>query len=196
MEKRIAVYLRVSTRDQSTELQSKDIKEYVRARGWPHATMYEDSGCTGTNDRRPELQRLLRDARSRQIDVVICWKLDRLFRSLKHLVNTLQEFEELGIKFISLKDQIDLTTSAGRLMVHMLAAFGEFEASLIRERVRAGLRAAKAKGKRLGRPKTRDDLRIHQLRCQGLSIRKIASTTGVSSASVQRSLKARGMLSD
>ena len=187
--KRVGVYLRVSTQDQSTELQRKEILQYVESRGWTTSKVYEDK-ATGTNANRPMLKALLRDARERKIDVLITWKLDRFFRSLKDLVTTLQELTELRVDFISLKDQIDLSTSSGRLMMHMLGAFAEFEASLIRERVRAGLRNARSKGKVFGRPKLRDDNRIRLLRSQGLSIRKIASEIGFSTTAVQRGLKA------
>lgn len=186
---RIAVYLRVSTQDQSTELQKREILQYVQSRGWGPPQIYEDK-ATGTNANRPMLKALLGDCRERKVDVVIAWKLDRFFRSLKDLVTTLQELTELGIDFISLKDHIDLSTSSGRLMMHMLGAFAEFEASLIRERVRAGLRNARAKGKVLGRPKERDDDRIHLLRYQGVSIKQIARELGIAKSTVQDSLRA------
>ena len=109
---------------------------------------------------------MMKAARQRKFDVLVCWKLDRLFRSLKHLVNTLQEFEDLGIKFISLKDNIDLSTSSGRLMTHLIAAFAEFEASLIRERVTAGVRAKIQKTGKWGRISSRPDKQIENLKIQ------------------------------
>jgi len=193
-QKRIALYVRVSTSDQSTELQLRELIQFVQARGWPEPKIYEDK-ATGTNGNRPQLKQLLLDARQRRIDVVIIWKLDRLFRSLKDLISTLQELNELGVDFISLKDNIDLTTSSGRLMMHMLGAFAEFEASLIRERVRAGLRNAKAKGKKLGRPKKRNDEYICFLSKQGLSSRKIAEKINMCPTVVQRSLRNQRQLS-
>lgn len=116
----------------------------------------------------------------------INWKLDRLFRYLKDLVATLQEFTELGIQFINLKDNIDPTTSSGRLMMHMIGAFAEFEGSLIRERVKAGVSNARAKGRVLGRPKTCPRNEVIRLRSQGLSVRKIASELNISKTSAQR----------
>lgn len=184
MNKRIGIYLRVSTVDQNTALQSDEVRRFLEARGWTNFTIYEDKR-SGTNGNRPAFKAMMKDARERKIDVVVCWKLDRLFRSLKDLIATLQEFSDLGVDFISLKDNIDMTTSVGRLLMHMLGAFGEFEASLIRERVRAGLNAARARGKRLGRPKTIDSERIVSLRAEGLSIRQIAKTLGISKSSVQ-----------
>jgi len=134
------------------------------------------------------LKALLSDARKRKLNVVICWKLDRFFRSLKDLVTTLQELSELGIEFISLRDNIDLSTSSGRLMMHMIGAFAEFEASLIRSRVKAGLEVARKNGKRLGRPKLRDDKKIISLRDKGYSIRAISKELCVSTGAVQRSI--------
>jgi DNA invertase Pin-like site-specific DNA recombinase len=183
---KVALYVRVSTNDQSTELQLNDLQRYVEARGWEVYSVYEDK-ATGTNDKRPNLRLLLDDARTRKFDIVLCWKLDRFFRSLKDLVNTLQFLTDSGIQFISYKDNIDLTTATGRLMVHILAAFGEFEASLIRERVVAGLNNAKSKGLQLGRPKKLCPVdKILELRRQGASIRDISRRLKVSHGMVQR----------
>jgi DNA invertase Pin-like site-specific DNA recombinase len=184
---RVAIYVRVSTQDQSCDLQRNDLLEYATARKWEVVEVFEDK-ATGTNGNRPKLKEMLRKAKERKVDLVLAWKLDRLFRSLKDLVVTLQDLSDVGVGFISLKDNIDMTTSSGRLMTHLLGAFAEFEASLIRERVRAGLEHAKAKGKRLGRPKMRDDRRIRDLRADGLSIRAIAKQLGVSKGAVQRAL--------
>jgi DNA invertase Pin-like site-specific DNA recombinase len=182
-----AVYCRVSTSDQSTDLQIREISEYVTKRGWEFE-IYEDAGLTGTNGNRPALKRLLADVKSRKVDVVVCWKLDRLFRSLKDLISTLQEFEDVNVKFISLKDQIDMTTASGKLLMHLLGAFGEFEASLIRERVRAGLKAAKAKGKRLGRPRKIDRKQVAKLRQEGRSLNDIAQKLRVSKGAISKVL--------
>lgn len=185
--KRVAVYLRVSTQDQSTDLQRREIEAYIASRHWPKPTFYEDK-ASGTHANRPMLKALLNDSRQRKVDVIVTWKLDRFFRSLKDLVVTLQELDELGIAYISLKDQIDMTTSSGRLMLHMVGAFAEFEASLIKERVRSGLQNAKARGKILGRPKKIAYDKIRCLRAQGLSIRAIAKELGISTGPVQSAL--------
>lgn len=185
---RVGIYLRVSTLDQSTELQRREIEQYLSARAWLDCVFYEDR-LTGTNGNRPQLIRLIKDAKERKIDVVICWKLDRLFRSLKNLISTLQDFTEVGVSFISLKDNIDLTTSSGRLMMHMLGAFAEFEAALIRERVRAGLNNAKKKGKTLGRPPSIDLNQVLQLRAQKKSLAEIARAVGATKGGVSKSLK-------
>jgi len=183
---KVAIYLRVSTSEQNTELQIKDLQKYVEARGLEVFSIYEDK-ASGTNDRRTNLKRLLDDASKRKFDIVLCWKLDRFFRSLKDLVNTLQFLTERDILFISYKDNIDLTTATGRLMTQILGSFAEFEASLIKERVVAGLNNAKSKGVRLGRPKKFCDTEaILKLRKQGLSIRNIAMELELSVGMVQR----------
>ena len=185
---KVAIYLRVSTLDQSTELQSNDLLRYCQARDWEIFSIYEDK-ATGTNDRRPELQRLLKDARERRMDCVVTWKLDRFFRSLKDMVNTLQELSDLNIQFVSLKDNIDLSTSTGRLMTHILGAFAEFEANLIRDRVRAGIAAAKANGKQIGKAKVHDYDRIRELRSEGLSYTAIQRRLNISKGAVCRALE-------
>jgi putative DNA-invertase from lambdoid prophage Rac len=189
MKNKVAIYARVSTSDQSTELQLKDLLKYVEARDFELFEIYEDK-ASGTNDRRINLKRLLDDASKRKFDIVLCWKLDRFFRSLKDLVNTLQLLSDSGVQFISYKDNLDLSTATGRLMTQILGAFGEFEASLIRERVVAGLNNAKSKGVKLGRPKKSCNTdEILKLRKQGLSIRNIAVELCLSQGMVQRVLE-------
>jgi DNA invertase Pin-like site-specific DNA recombinase len=150
---RCVFYVRVSTNNghQNPEVQLNDLRPFAQSRGWSLVGEYVDH-CTGSKESRPELNRLLADARQRKFDVIVVWKLDRFARSLKHLVVALAEFESLGVQFVSLKDNLDLTTASGRLMFQIIGAMAEFERSLIQERVRAGLRNARAKGKRLGRP--------------------------------------------
>jgi DNA invertase Pin-like site-specific DNA recombinase len=186
-QKRVAVYVRVSTQDQSTEIQRNEIAAYLQARGWQKLSVYEDKK-TGTTADRTKLKELLNAARMREFDILVIWKLDRLARSLKDLVTILNELSELGIEFISLKDNIDMTTSSGRLMMHLIGAFAEFEAALIRERVRAGVANSRAKGTPWGRKRTRDDTKIHTLRAQGLSLRQIAKQLNISLGSVTSSL--------
>lgn len=186
--KRIAIYLRVSTQEQNTDLQLVDIKNYVASKGWSITQVYEDK-ATGTNSNRVDLKRMLEDARLKKFDVIICWKLDRLFRSLKDLVYTLQELSDLEIEFVALKDNIDLTTSAGRLMTHILGAFAEFEASIIRSRVKAGLDQARRNGKRLGRLKTRPSELIRELHSKGYTFRQISKLANCSCSTVSRELK-------
>ncbi len=187
MNLKVAIYLRVSTTDQSTEIQHNEIISFVESRGWIIYKIYEDKE-SGTKSNRPALRLLLQAVHQRQVDVVVCWKLDRLFRSLKDLVTMLQEFSELGVTFVALRDQIDMTTASGRLMTHLLGAFAEFEASLIRERVRAGIANARRKGVKLGRPRSIDMDRALTLRQQGLSLSEIAKELGTTKSGVSKTL--------
>jgi DNA invertase Pin-like site-specific DNA recombinase len=186
-----AIYARVSTTNhgQDAGLQTRDQHQFAEARGWQVFDDYVDQGVSGSKDSRPELNRLMADAKRRKFDVVLVWKLDRFGRSLRHLVNALAEFESLGIAFVSLSDNLDLSTASGRLMFNIIGAMAEFERALIQERVKAGIRNARAKGKRIGRPrKIVDTVRIAQLRSQGRSLRAIASELGLSLGLVRASL--------
>ena len=151
---RCVFYVRVSTtgHGQDPTMQTNDLKPFAAQRGWELVGEYTDY-CTGSKESRPELNRLLADAKLGKFDIVVVWKLDRYARSLKQLVNSVAAFAEQGVQFVSVKDDIDLTTASGRLMFHVISAMAEFERSLIQERVRAGLRNARAKGKVLGRAK-------------------------------------------
>src|SRR6266566_4650822 len=149
---RAAVYARVSTVDQEPENQLQELRRYVEARGWT-GQEFVDRGVSGSKDRRPALDQLIADAKRRRFDVLVCWRLDRLGRNLRHLVVLIEDLNALGIAFVSLGEGIDCTTPAGKLQLHILAALAEFERERIRERVLAGLRRARAQGKRLGRPR-------------------------------------------
>jgi len=184
---RAAIYARVSTTNhgQDATLQTRDQHQFAEARGWEVFDDYVDQGVSGSKDSRPELNRLMADARRRKFDIVLVWKLDRFGRSLRHLVNALAEFESLGIAFVSLSDNLDLSTPSGRLMFNIIGAMAEFERELIRERVRAGMKNAKAKGARIGRPRvTVDAAEIVRLRDTGVSLREIAARLGVSLGTV------------
>src|ERR1700724_2653119 len=150
---RAAIYARVSTLDQEPENQLVELRRYVEARGWS-GHEYVDRGVSGAKDRRPALDQLLADAKRRKFDVVVCWRLDRLGRNLKHLITLLEDLQALGVAFVSLAEGIDATTPAGKLQMHILGAIAEFERERIRERVLAGLQRARTHGKRLGRPKS------------------------------------------
>jgi DNA invertase Pin-like site-specific DNA recombinase len=158
---------------------------------------YIDIGVSGSKERRPELNKLVADAHLRRFDVVLVWKLDRLGRSLRHLVNSLAELESLGIDFVSLRDNLDLTTPSGRLMFQIIGAMAEFERALIQERVKAGMRNARAKGRRIGRPPQTplsDELRenIADTYAHGsTTLRALAKQFGTSLATVQRCIGAR-----
>ncbi len=152
---RVALYARVSTSNghQDPEMQLRELREYAQRRELQIVEEYIDSGISGSKDSRPALNRLMVDVHSRKFDAVLVWKIDRWGRSLKHLVTSLAELDAYGVAFISLRDNLDLSTPSGRLMMQLLGAMAEFERALIQERVKAGLRNAKAKGVRLGRPR-------------------------------------------
>ena len=153
----------------------------IRSRSWETAGEYVDIGQNGAKDSRPELNRLMANAHQRKFDVVLTRKLDRFGRSLRHLVNALAELEARGVAFVSLRDNVDLSTPSGRLMFQVVGAMAEFERSLITERVRAGLRNAQAKGRLLGRPRVALDVgRVIRMRAEGASYRSIAAKLGVS----------------
>ncbi len=186
---RTAIYARVSTSNhgQDTAVQLRDLVPFIAARGWAVADQYIDSGISGSKERRPELDRLMRDAHARKFDAVIVWKFDRFARSVSHLLRALETFNALGIAFVSLSEQMDTTTPAGKLVFTVLGAVAELERSLIVERVKAGLRNARAKGKRLGRPRSIVDVaQIGRLRAQGRSWRKVARVMGCSAKTCRR----------
>jgi len=185
---RAAVYARVSTLDQEPENQLHELRRYATARNWV-GTEYIDRGVSGGKDRRPALDDLIRDAKRRKFDVLVCWRLDRLGRNLKHLITLLEELQALGVAFVSLGEGIDATTPAGKLQMHILGAIAEFERGRIRERVVAGLARARARGKKLGRP------RRTPLATQGLTVRAAAAAWGTSKSTAARWL-ADGRLPD
>jgi DNA invertase Pin-like site-specific DNA recombinase len=190
--KRAALYMRVSTknRGQTTETQAVALREYALRRGFTIAEEYRDEGVSGAKDRRPELDRMMRDARHRRFDAVLVARFDRFARSTKHLVLALEEFSSLGIDFISLNESIDTSSPMGRMVFTVIAAVAELERSIIRERVVMGLTRAKGQGKRLGRPiKFVSEAKIQQLATDGLSLRQIAERVGVSHTKVARLLR-------
>ena len=180
---RVALYARVSDpRDgrQHPELQLEELRTHADRRGWRISQEYIDH-ISGAKDSRPELNRLMADARRREFDLVLVWKLDRLGRSLRHLVNTLAEFEALGIGLVSMRESLDPTTPMGRMMFGMVACLAEFERSLISERVTAGMRHAKSKGIHVGRPRVLvNAAKVRELRDSGLGFRQIAAELHVS----------------
>ena len=177
---RVALYARVSTLNgQHPEMQLTELREYASRRGWVVAGEYVDEGVSGSKDSRPALNRLMADAHRRRFDIVACWKVDRFGRSLKHLVNALADLDSYGVAFVSLRDNLDLSTPTGRLMFQIIGAMAEFELSLTKERVKCGLVNARANGKQLGRPRrVADGDRILQMKSEGASLREIAAAIG------------------
>src|ERR1039458_3853522 len=156
---RAAIYARVSTNNgQNPEMQLRELREYCKRRGLEIAGEYVDAGVSGAKEHRPQLDALLAACRKRCVDAVVVYRYDRFARSLRQLVNALEEFRSLGIEFISLHEGVDTSTPNGRLVFGIFASIAEFERELIRDRVRSGMAAAKAKGKRIGRPKVAVDV--------------------------------------
>src|SRR6266852_3821060 len=185
-KKVVALYARVSTLDQNCEVQLEDLRRYASKRFASHFE-YIDIGVSGAQRHRPQLDILMKDARKRRFDVVLVWKFDRFARSLKHLIESLDEFSALGIDFVSLTEGIDTTTPAGQLLFHIVGAVAQFERDLIVERVRAGMAHARAMGKRIGRPRAEVDVpSVVSLRNQGQSWRKIAHVLNVPVSRVRR----------
>lgn len=181
---RAAIYARVSTLEQEPENQLQELRRYCELRGWS-IHEYVDKGVSGAKDRRPALDELLRDGKRRRFDVLVCWRLDRLGRNLRHLILLLDELQALEIGFVTLNEGIDTSTPAGKLQLHILSAIAEFERERIRERVVAGLQRARSQGKRLGRPEHQlDEERLAPVR--GLSVRVAAARLGVSPATAHR----------
>jgi DNA invertase Pin-like site-specific DNA recombinase len=186
---RIGIYARVSTKDQSCELQVRDLRAYCAARGFDLVREYVDVGQSGAKDSRPELNKLMDDARKRQFDAIVVWRFDRFARSTKHLLSALEEFRSLGIQFISYQENIDTSSALGQALFTIVSAVAQLERDLIRERVTAGIRNAQANGKKQGRPKSSVDRdRILELKAEGHSLRQIAATLGVSYGTVRERL--------
>jgi putative DNA-invertase from lambdoid prophage Rac len=199
---RAAIYARVSTSDQNCDLQRAELQEHIRRRGWVPAGEYVDSGWSGSRSDRPDFSRLMEDAERRRFDAVLVWKLDRFGRSVRHCVTAIETLRSLGIRFLAVSQGIDTDESnpGSRLMLHILAAVAEFERELIRERVVAGLKTARARGtrsgRRIGRPRAvfrRDD--VVRLRQRGLSWSEIAREVGAGATTVRRVYEAAGLLS-
>ena len=190
---RVALYARVSTLNgQHPEMQLAELREYVARRGWQIVGEFVDEGVSGARERRPELDRLWSDCRKRRVDAVVVYRYDRFARSLRQLVNALEEFRALGVDFVSLHEGVDTSTPNGRLVFGIFASIAEFERELIRSRVRSGLAAARAKGKRLGRPRSVvDAAQIARLRDSGASWREISERMGIGVGTACRALQSR-----
>ena len=180
-KKRVALYMRVSTIEQKPDLQIDELRAYAERAGLEIVEEYLDIAVSGKKQGRPQLDALMAAARDRAFDQVLVWKFDRFARSTKHLLSALEEFDHLGIGFMSFRDQIDTSSPMGRVMFTLVGAMAELESSLISERVTAGMKAAKAKGKHVGRPRMsrRTVARVEALaRTTELSIRHIHREIG------------------
>jgi DNA invertase Pin-like site-specific DNA recombinase len=188
--KRAALYIRVSTIDQHPETQLHDLRQFASQRGLQIVKEYTDHGFSGTKARRPALDELMEDARRHKFDVLIVWSIDRLARSTKHLLQTLDELNGRGIQFLSQREAIDTEGPLGRAIIVIVSAMAELERCIMIERVRAGMRRAKIEGRRIGRaPLNVNRVVLLRDRERGLSLNQLAKAHGISKASVCRVLR-------
>lgn len=193
---RAALYCRCSTsQHQTPDMQLLELREYCSRRGWQVAGEWVDLGISGSRENRPQLSKLLAACRQRKLDAVVVYRYDRFARSLRHLVNALEEFRSLGVEFVSLHEGVDTSTPNGRLVFGIFASIAEFERELIRERVKSGLAAARANGKKLGRPKRSIDLsQVQKLRARpGSTWQSVARELNVPLSSLYRALASSSM---
>src|SRR5271167_3659349 len=186
-----AIYARVSTQDQNCEMQVSELREYAGRRGWQIVGEYVDTGWSGAKASRPELDRLMKDAALRRFDAVLVWKLDRFGRSVRNCLDGIESLRGNGVRFLAVSQSIDTDESnpTARLLLHILASVAEFERELIRERVRAGIKSAKHKGKKLGRKRVVfDRSRAEEMHKDGATVREIAMALQVGRGTVHRFL--------
>jgi len=189
--KKVGIYARVSTQDQSTDSQLLDLRRYAADRGWAIYQEYTDNGISGSVDKRPALDSLMADASKRCFDSVLVWRFDRWARSTTHLLLSLEQFRNLGIDFVSYQENIDTSSPLGSAIFTIISAVAQLERDIIRERVKMGLRRAKAQGKQLGRPRVVVDAdRIAALRVKGWSWSMISTELDVSKGTAQRAFYA------
>ena len=187
----VAIYLRVSTTDQQPETQARELREFATLRRWEIVETYEDIGISGAKARRPGLDRLLKDAWRGKFQAVLVWDLSRIARSTLNALQLLEQFSQMKLRFISIKQTFDTETPLGKAFFTLAAMFAELERSILVERVRAGMNRAKQEGKRIGRPAVTIDLeKAQRLKDQGLSIRQIAAELNVPKSTLAKRLTA------
>lgn len=190
MTKRVAVYLRVSTKEQTTENQRRELEVVAERAGWEVVRVFEDAGVSGAKGRekRPAYDALLKAVARREVDLVAAWSVDRLGRSMQDLVSFLEDLKGHGADLYLHQQALDTTTPSGRALFGMMAVFAEFERAMIQERVNAGLKRAKAQGKKLGRPTLSGDMeaKVRALRAEGMGVVKVAKSLGIGVSAVQR----------
>ncbi|PCJ54649.1 MAG: resolvase [Planctomycetota bacterium] len=190
LNKKVGIYLRVSTQLQTVENQKRDLLRYCEARGLEIFYIYADEGVSGSKSSRPALDKLMDDARNHLFEMVLVWKFDRFARSTTHLLNALNEFKDLGLDFVSFSEGIDTSTSVGKMVFVFLSGIAEFEKNLIIERTKAGLQRAKQEGRKLGRPFKGFDMETAcELRKEGYSYRDIAEMLEISTGKIFKALK-------
>ena len=190
MGRRVGIYLRVSTKEQTTENQRRELEQVAERAGWQVVGVFEDAGISGAKgrDKRPAFDRLLKAVGQRKVDLVAAWSVDRLGRSMPDLIGFLEDLRAYGADLYLHQQALDTTTPSGRALFGMLSVFAEFERAMIQERVNAGLSRARAEGKRLGRPTVgaETEAKVRALRASGMGINKVAKTLGIGVSAVQR----------
>jgi len=190
MTKRVAIYLRVSTKEQTTDNQRRELEVVAQRAGWDVVRVFEDAGVSGAKGRekRPAYDALLKAVARREVDLIAAWSVDRLGRSMQDLVSFLEDLKGHGADLYLHQQALDTTTPSGRALFGMMAVFAEFERAMIQERVNAGLSRAKAQGKKLGRPTLSDDMeaKVRALRAEGMGVVKVAKSLGIGVSAVQR----------
>ena len=186
--KRVVLYARVSTAEQTTENQLQELRSVAERHGWEVIEEFVDNGISGAKASRPAFDRLLQGVVRKDFDLIMCWSVDRLGRSLRHLVDFLGDIHEKNIDLYLHQQGLDTSTASGKALFQMLGVFAEFERAMIQERVKAGLARAKAQGKRLGRPpvSARIEYRVRKAREKGMGIKRIANQVGIGVGTVQR----------
>ncbi len=192
-KKSVAIYARMSTSRQKVDLQLEELKKLIRRSGWKLYKVYVDEGFSGKDTKRPAFNKMMEAAMKREFEILAVWKFDRLSRSLKDLVTTLEELDSLGIDFVSHENHLDTSTPSGKLVFQVIAAVAEFERDIIVERVKAGMENAKRKGKHVGRPRIPNHVveKARKLRKEGKSWREIGSALGADSSGVRKRLKSK-----
>ncbi len=189
---KVALYFRVSTTDQEPESQAREVRAFVAAHGWEAVETYQDVGISGARAKRPGLDQLVKDAWRGRFEAVVVWDLSRMARSTLHALQLLQNFDQMKVRLIAVKQTFDTATPLGRAFFTLAAMFAELERSILIERVRAGMARARAEGKRIGRPVRQVDMaELLRLRGQGHSIRQIARSLRVPSSTVAKRLAQR-----
>lgn len=189
---KIAAYIRVSTKDQNTEMQLDDIKKYCEFKGWSNPAFFIDHGESGAKTSRPEFDKMMKAVRSKEVDVLLTWKFDRIGRSSIHLIQVMQELKELNVDFISIKESIDTTTAMGKMIFTIFAALAEFERDTIKMRTKTGQDLARSKGIHCGRPETystKDRQAVIAYFNEGVKPDKIGEIMGMDRSTVYRIIK-------
>src|SRR5499427_8069954 len=188
--KRAALYMRASTDAQTVENQMRELRQVAKRRGWDVVEVYSDAGISGAKGRngRPGLGSMLKDASRRKFDIVMAWAIDRVGRSLSDLLDTIQHLEACGVDLYLDQQAIDTTTPMGKLVLQVTGAFAEFERTMIRQRIKAGLKGAVAQGVKLGRPKidSATERKVRKQLAKGMGILKLAKSLGIGTGTVQR----------